>query len=75
MPQTFKKAYDNNYKPIMELLEEAVKSEVASRHVKDMDLILFEKLMIKPLVPLVPSIPYFQKESRRTGKCLLFARI
>lgn len=37
MPHTFKRAYDNNYKTIMELLEEAVKSEVATRHVKDMD--------------------------------------
>jgi len=37
LPKQFKKAYDNNYKPVMEVLEEAVESDIVNRHVDEMD--------------------------------------
>jgi hypothetical protein len=47
----FKRAYDNNYRPVMEVLEDAVKSDIATRHVKNMD--YDELLIIKLLMQLV----------------------
>ena len=37
LPVKIRRSYDNNWKAIMELLEEEVKEEVRNRHVDDMD--------------------------------------
>jgi hypothetical protein len=36
LSHNFKRAYDNNYRPVMEVLEDAVKSDITNRHVNDM---------------------------------------
>ena len=74
MPHKFKKAYDNNYKPIMELLEEAVKSEVASRHVKDMDYDFVRETYDKAISAACAKYPILSEGVEKNWKVSTFCK-
>lgn len=74
LPHNFKRAYDNNYKPIMELLEEAVKSEVATRHVKDMDYDFLRETYEKAIAAACVKYPILSEGVEKNWKVSTFCK-
>ncbi len=67
LPVKIRRSYDNNWKAIMELLEEEVKEEVRNRHVDDMDSDFFRGTYDKALKGATEKYPVFATARSTAG--------
>jgi len=73
LPVKIRRSYDNNWKPIMELLEDEVKEEVRNRHVDDMDFDFFRGTYDKALKGATEKYPVFAT-AKNTWKVSTYVR-
>lgn len=73
LPKKIRRSYDNNWKPIMELMEEEVKEEVSNRHVDDMDFDFFRSTYDKALKGATEKYPEFG-DAKKTWKVSTYVR-
>ena len=59
LPRRLRRSYDNNWKPIMELMEKEVEDEIRTRHVHDMDFEFFRSTYDKALKAIQEEYPEF----------------
>ena len=67
LPVKIRRSYDNNWKAIMELLEDEVKEEVRNRHVDDMDFDFFRGTYDKALKGATEKYPVFATARSTAG--------
>jgi len=73
LPYKIRRSYDNNWKPIMELMEDEVKEEVRNRHVDDMDFDFFRSTYAKALEGATEKYPEFAN-AKTTWKVSTYVR-
>ena len=73
LPVKIRRSYDNNWKPIMELLEDEVKEEVRNRHVDDMAFDFFRGTYDKALKGATEKYPVFAT-AKNTRKVSTYVR-
>jgi len=59
LPRKLRRSYDNNWNPIMELMEKEVEDEIRTRHVHDMDFDFFRSTYDKALKGVREEYPEF----------------